>query len=105
MVLLSRGLGQPELQDVIQGTELCGGAYTDWVYSCVRGRIYVKSLLIAMALLAAGIAWLPMARGADDPLVVKTNAGLVRGVARDGGGVGSSNLGAVHAHTSTSNVM
>jgi para-nitrobenzyl esterase len=46
----------------------------------------VKSLLIAMALLAAGIAWLPMARGADDPLVVKTNAGLVRGVARDGGG-------------------
>ena len=46
----------------------------------------MKNLLITMALLAAGIAWLPMARGADDPLVVKTNAGLVRGVARDGGG-------------------
>ena len=47
----------------------------------------MKNLLIAMVLLAAGSAWLPMARGADDPsFVVKTGGGLVRGVARDGGG-------------------
>jgi para-nitrobenzyl esterase len=37
-------------------------------------------------LLAAGTVGLPMAKAAEDPLVVKTSAGLVRGLARDGGG-------------------
>ena len=37
-------------------------------------------------LLAAGIGPLPMAKAAEGPLVVKTSAGLVRGLARDGGG-------------------
>ena len=40
----------------------------------------------AVVLLAAGTARLPMAKAAEDPLVVKTRAGLVRGLARDGGG-------------------
>lgn len=40
----------------------------------------------AVVLLASGVARLPMAKAAEDPLVVKTSAGLVRGLARDGSG-------------------
>ncbi len=40
----------------------------------------------ALVLLAIGIARVPLATAAQDSLVVKTSAGLVRGVARDGGG-------------------
>jgi len=40
----------------------------------------------AVLLLAAGAVQWPMAKAAEDPLVVKTSAGLLRGVARDGGG-------------------
>src|ERR1035438_1442844 len=39
-----------------------------------------------VVLLAAATAGLPMAKAAEDPFVVKTSAGLARGLARDGGG-------------------
>jgi para-nitrobenzyl esterase len=39
----------------------------------------------AVVLLAMGTA-VPLAKAAEDPLVVKTSAGLVRGLVRDGGG-------------------
>jgi para-nitrobenzyl esterase len=42
--------------------------------------------IAAVIFLAAVTAQLPIARAQDDPLVVKTSAGLVKGMARDGGG-------------------
>ena len=39
-----------------------------------------------VVLLAVGTARMPMAKAAVDPLVVKTSAGLVRGLPREGGG-------------------
>ena len=45
-----------------------------------------SALVGAVVLLAVGTVWSPMAKAAEDPLVVKTSAGLVRGLVRDRGG-------------------